>query len=146
MYSLFSFSLLLFTLSKSINFINENIVFVQISDSGKSASISTHTTKATYVSLTIIKAELPTTSRSKRSYPLYGRGFDISLSYDGINFGDIMPLVIFNDKCYNCSAITLECNKTVIYIILFQNIQLKTKWNFVLQVLFLCTYDCAYSC
>lgn len=44
----------------------------------------------------------------------YGMGFDISLFYDGIYFSEFLILVIYNDVCYNCSVILLECSIMVI--------------------------------
>lgn len=41
---------------------------------------------------------------------LYGIGFYISLFYDNMYFGEFMFIVIFNDVCYICSVLMLECN------------------------------------
>ncbi|XP_062607020.1 von Willebrand factor D and EGF domain-containing protein-like [Saccostrea cucullata] len=96
-------------------FLEENIHvklnYFEITDSGKSAVLSTHTTVATYIGLTIIRADFPMNSRRKRSSSanVYGSGFDINLSYDGVNYGDTMTLIIYNDECYNCNASTFEC-------------------------------------
>ncbi|XP_062573358.1 uncharacterized protein LOC134235241, partial [Saccostrea cucullata] len=96
-------------------FLEENIHvkfnFFEITDSGKSAVLSTHTTIGTYIGLTIIKADFPINSRRKRSSSanVYGNGFDINLSYDGVNYGDTMTLIIYNDECFNCNASTFEC-------------------------------------
>ncbi|XP_061187077.1 von Willebrand factor D and EGF domain-containing protein-like [Saccostrea echinata] len=85
-----------------------------ITDIGRLISLSTHTTKATYIGPTIIKAMFPTGLRSKTSHSrtVYGSGFDISLSYDEVNYGESMSLVIYNDDCFSCNARELECNKT----------------------------------
>lgn len=45
---------------------------------------------------------------------VYGRGFYISLFYDVIYFSDYLIIVIYNDVCYSCSVILLECNIMVI--------------------------------
>lgn len=89
--------------------------FIQITDLGKTAKLSTATFETTHITPTILRINFPTTNRRRRSTSgnLYGIGFHISLSYDNIHFGESMPIVIFNDVCYTCSASTLECNITV---------------------------------
>ncbi|XP_062607121.1 von Willebrand factor D and EGF domain-containing protein-like [Saccostrea cucullata] len=76
--------------------------------------LSTHTTIATYIGPTVIQAVFPSSLRRKRSPTeiVYGNGFDISLSYDDVNYGESMSLVIYNDECYSCNAKVLECNMT----------------------------------
>lgn len=85
---------------------------IKITYLGKTARLSTTTFQTTYITPTILRINLPTTNRRRRSPSgnLYGIGFHISLSYDNIHFGKSMPIVIFNDVCYICSVSTLECN------------------------------------
>lgn len=87
----------------------------KITDLGKTTKLSTATFQTTHITPTILRINLPTTNRRRRSPSgnLYGIGFHISLSYDNIHFGKSMPIVIFNDVCYTCSVSTLECNITV---------------------------------
>lgn len=67
------------------------------------------------MSPTVLRINFPTLTRRKRSYSgyTYGRGFQISLSYDEIHFSESMTVIIYNDACYSCSASTLKCNITV---------------------------------
>lgn len=86
----------------------------EITDLGKTAKLLTATFQTTYITPTILRINFPTTNRRRRSPTgnLYGNRFYISVSYDNIHFGESMPIVIFNDVCYTCSALTLECNIT----------------------------------
>lgn len=86
----------------------------EITDLGKTDRLSTATLKTTHITPTILRINLPTINLRRRSSygNLYGIGFYISLSYDNMHFGESMPIVIFNDVCYTCSASTLECNIT----------------------------------
>lgn len=63
----------------------------------------------------MIRVTFPTNYRKRRTpfKNVYASGFNISLSYDEINYSDSVTLVIYNDLCYSCSASTMECNMTV---------------------------------
>lgn len=80
---------------------------------GGTTTLSTIILQPKYISLTLLKINIPKT-RSKRSSSVdaYGRGFYISLSYDAIHFSDYLTIVIYNDACYSCSATPPECNIT----------------------------------
>lgn len=80
---------------------------------GSTTTLSTIILQPKYISLTLLKINIPKT-RSKRSSSVdaYGRGFYISLSYDAIHFSDYLTIVIYNDACYSCSATPPECNIT----------------------------------
>lgn len=88
---------------------------LQITDLGRTRTLSTYLSRATYINPTILKVDIPTSYRKKRSpsINIYASGFYISLSYNGKNISDSMTLVIYNDLCYSCSALTMECNMTV---------------------------------
>lgn len=62
----------------------------------------------------MIRVTFPTNYRKRRTpfKNVYASGFNISLSYDEINYSDSLTLVIYNDLCYSCSASTMECNMT----------------------------------
>lgn len=108
---------------------------IKITYLGKTARLSTTTFQTTYITPTILRINLPTTNRRRRSPSgnLYGIGFHISLSYDNIHFGKSMPIVIFNDVCYICSVSTLECNITVKIILhnMYMYIIFLPKRNYV---------------
>lgn len=95
-------------------FLNK-IFLPQITDLGRTNTLSTEIVVATPTSPTVLRIDFPTPSRKKRSSLgyTYGRGFQISLSYDEIHFSESMTVIIYNDACYSCSASTLKCNITV---------------------------------
>ncbi|CAC5416234.1 unnamed protein product [Mytilus coruscus] len=65
---------------------------------------------AEYRNLYMVSLELPF-SRKKRSTngPVMSDGYDISLSYDGINFGDDISMVIYDDQKYSCNVTLKTC-------------------------------------
>lgn len=100
-------------------FFQSDVVYVkleefEITDLGRTNTLSTEIVPATPSSPTILRIDFPTPSRKKRSSSgyTYGRGFQISLSYDEIHFSESMTVIIYNDACYSCSASTLTCNVT----------------------------------
>lgn len=95
-------------------FLNK-IFLPQITDLGRTNTLSTEIVVATPTSPTVLRIDFPAPSRKKRSSSgyTYGRGFLISLSYDEIHFSESMTVIIYNDACYSCSASTLTCNITV---------------------------------
>lgn len=86
----------------------------EITDLGRTRTLSTYLSRATYINPTILKVDIPTSYRKKRSPSInvYASGFYISVSYNGKNYSDSVTLVIYNDLCYSCSALTTECNMT----------------------------------
>lgn len=100
-------------------FFHSDVVYVkleefEITDLGRTNTLSTVIVVATPTSPTVLRIDFPTPSRKKRSSLgyTYGRGFQISLSYDEIHFSESMTVIIYNDACYSCSASTLKCNIT----------------------------------
>ncbi|XP_076111119.1 von Willebrand factor D and EGF domain-containing protein-like isoform X1 [Mytilus galloprovincialis] len=65
---------------------------------------------AEYRNLYMVTLELPL-SRKKRSAngPVMSDGYDISLSYDGIHFGDNISMIIFDDQKYSCNVSLKTC-------------------------------------
>lgn len=86
-----------------------------MTDSGELKTVSTNVLEANYINPTVLRVNFPTNYRKRRTpfKNVYASGFNISLSYDEINYSDSLTLVIYNDLCYSCSASTLECNMTV---------------------------------
>eukprot|EP00105_Crassostrea_gigas_P003759 XP_011416707.1 PREDICTED: von Willebrand factor D and EGF domain-containing protein [Crassostrea gigas] len=86
----------------------------KITDSGELKTVSTNVLEANYINPTMIRVTFPTNYRKRRTpfKNVYASGFNISLSYDEINYSDSVTLVIYNDLCYSCSASTMECNMT----------------------------------
>lgn len=51
---------------------------------------------------------------------VWGNGFYISLFYDVKYFGDFLVMIIYNDVCFSCNVLMLECiNMVIKYIGLF---------------------------
>lgn len=86
----------------------------KITDLGMTRTLTTYLSRANFINPTLLKVDFPTNYRKKGSPSenVYASGFNISLSYDEINFSDSLTIVIYNDLCYSCSAFTLQCNMT----------------------------------
>ena len=65
---------------------------------------------AEYRSMFMVTVALPSL-RKKRSTSetVLAEGFTISLSNDGVNFGDSVKLIIYNETCYSCDSIVTTC-------------------------------------
>ncbi|XP_076109588.1 uncharacterized protein LOC143078620 [Mytilus galloprovincialis] len=65
---------------------------------------------ATYRNSFMITLDIPA-SRKKRSTDnaVLSDGYDISLSYDGQNFGEEIRIIIYDDLQYSCNATTQTC-------------------------------------
>ncbi|XP_076099859.1 uncharacterized protein LOC143069213 [Mytilus galloprovincialis] len=74
----------------------------------------------TYADTVIVKAEYRNSfmvsvalhgNRRKRSTldPVMAEGYELSLSNDGIVFGDAVNLIIYDDDCYDCNASSISC-------------------------------------
>ncbi|CAC5367711.1 unnamed protein product [Mytilus coruscus] len=50
-------------------------------------------------------------SRRKRatSETFMAEGYEISLSYDGTNFGESTRIIIYDETCYSCNSTSIEC-------------------------------------
>lgn len=100
-------------------YFQSDIVYVkmeefEITDVGKTNTLSTEIVLATPINPTLLRINFPTATRRKRSNSgyTYGQGFQISVSYDKIHFSESMTVIIYDDTCYSCSASTLKCNFT----------------------------------
>lgn len=63
-----------------------------------------------YRNLFMITVKLPLLRRKRSSNPtVISDGYDISLSYDGINFGDNISIIIYDDQHYSCNSTTKYC-------------------------------------
>ncbi|XP_052090376.1 von Willebrand factor D and EGF domain-containing protein-like [Mytilus californianus] len=50
-------------------------------------------------------------SGKNRSTPetIVAEGFEISLSYDGTNFGESVSIIIYDENCYSCNSTSIAC-------------------------------------
>jgi hypothetical protein len=42
-------------------------------------------------------------------------GYDVALSYDGINYGDYVSVIIYEEDSFACNATTVSCVRLVSY-------------------------------
>ncbi|XP_056020810.1 von Willebrand factor D and EGF domain-containing protein-like [Ostrea edulis] len=96
------------------DFLSDATVYVQIKEyvisNSKGQVRKTLNTTAQFRAPNLITVVIPSSTRKKRSTTeQYGTGYDISLSYDGSNFGDQLSLIVYDDACYNCNATTIGC-------------------------------------
>lgn len=75
---------------------------------------------ATYRNSFMITMDIPA-SRRRRSTDnaVLSNGYDISLSYDGQNFGEEIRIIIYDDFQYSCNATTQTCITLVRFELLF---------------------------
>lgn len=93
------------------------MIFFQIKSSRKEYKASQSTSKALYRNFFMVTCDFEEhTNEVLNKSATIGKGFDISLSYDGIHFSRTLSLVIFNPACMSCSSRPLNCHKKVIYI------------------------------
>lgn len=73
---------------------------------------------ATYRNSFMITMDIPA-SRRKRSTDnaVLSDGYDISLSYDGQNFGEEIRIIIYDDLQYSCNATTQTCITLVRFVL-----------------------------
>ncbi|XP_056022076.1 uncharacterized protein LOC125649695 [Ostrea edulis] len=96
------------------DFLSDTTIYVQIKEymisNSKGQVRNTFNTTAQWRAPNLITVVIPSSTRKKRSTTeQYGTGYDISLSYDGSNFGDELSLVVYDDTCFNCNATTISC-------------------------------------
>ncbi|XP_076090111.1 uncharacterized protein LOC143062191 [Mytilus galloprovincialis] len=80
-----------------------------ISEEGKQISDIVNVRPAVFSYDNMISCEFPESSRKRRSTTNDAEGFDIYLSYDQINYGDSVTVIIFDEECFTCNASTLTC-------------------------------------
>ncbi|XP_052100779.1 uncharacterized protein LOC127734804 [Mytilus californianus] len=83
-----------------------------IKSSRKDYKSSNSTSKALYRNFFMVTCDFeePTNEVLDKSATI-GKGFDISLSYDGIHFSRTLSLVIFDPSCMSCSSRPIYCHK-----------------------------------
>lgn len=56
-------------------------------------------------------------SKGKRATTetIVAEGYEISLSYDGTNFGESVSIIIHDENCYSCHSTTIVCFEQVCY-------------------------------
>ena len=70
--------------------------------SGRSAIV----TEAVYQYENMASCDIPT-SRKRRSTDKSVDGYDLSMSYDGTNYGDSVSFIIYDEDCIACNATTV---------------------------------------
>ncbi|XP_052071137.1 uncharacterized protein LOC127709569 [Mytilus californianus] len=80
-----------------------------IAEDGKQLSGSTHIKTAVFSFDNMISCEFPESSRKRRSTNDGAEGYDIYLSYDQINYGDSVTVIIFDEDCFTCNVSTSTC-------------------------------------
>jgi len=76
--------------------------------SGRGATV----TEAVYQYEYMVSCDIPA-SRKRRSTDNSVDGYDLSLSYDGTNYGDSVSFIIYDDDCLTCNATTVTCVRLV---------------------------------
>lgn len=66
--------------------------------------------KAEYRNAFMVSVNLQS-SRRKRSLPdvLAAEGYELSLSNDGIHFGESINIIIYDEECSSCNATSMIC-------------------------------------
>lgn len=98
-------------------FIKQFFIFLfKVGETG-SADNFTVTKNATFRHFNLITVslpEIPESSRRLRRSVMDGvNGWNITLSYDGLTFGDQVTLLVYNSQKYSCETQTLTCQKLV---------------------------------
>ena len=62
--------------------------------------------KAEYRNMFMVTVDLhePRSKRSATEQPSKPEGYDISLSYDGQNYGEHVAVIVYDDECYSCNS------------------------------------------
>ena len=74
-------------------------------------------TEAVYQYEYMVSCDIPT-SRKRRSTDKTVDGYDVALSYDGINYGDSVSVIIYDEDCFACNATTVTCVRLVRYALI----------------------------
>ena len=69
-------------------------------------------TEAVYQYENMVSCDIPT-SRKRRSTDNSVDGYDVSLSYDGTNYGESVSLIIYDEDCFTCNGTTVTCVRLV---------------------------------
>ncbi|XP_063420935.1 uncharacterized protein LOC134706153 [Mytilus trossulus] len=77
----------------SIEYISEDAVF-----------------EAKFRNMFMVSVDFGSSRRKRASAKTFmAEGYEISLSYDGANFGDSTRIIIYDETCYSCNSIIVEC-------------------------------------
>jgi hypothetical protein len=69
-------------------------------------------TAAVYQYEYMVSCDIPA-SRKRRSTDKSVEGYDLSLSYDGTNYGDSVSFIIYDEDCFTCNGTTVTCVRLV---------------------------------
>ena len=69
-------------------------------------------TEAIYYYENMVSCDIPTAPK-RRSPDNSVDGYDVSLSYDGTNYGDSVSFIIYDEDCFTCNAATVTCVRLV---------------------------------
>ena len=76
--------------------------------SGRGATVK----EAVYQYEYMVSCDIPA-SRMRKSPDNSVEGYDLSLSYDGTNYGDSVSFIIYDEDCFTCNATTVTCVRLV---------------------------------
>ena len=89
-------------------------ISLKVSENGKQLTSGRGATvaEAVYQYEYMVSCDIPA-SRKRRSTDNSVDGYDLSLSYDGTNYGDSVSFVIYDENCFSCNATTVTCVRLV---------------------------------
>jgi hypothetical protein len=89
-------------------------ISLKVSENGKQLTSGRGATvaEAVYQYEYMVSCDIPA-SRKRRSTDNSVDGYDLSLSYDGTNYGDSVSFVIYDEDCFSCNATTVTCVRLV---------------------------------
>ena len=89
-------------------------ISLKASENGKQLTNGRHAIvkEAVYQYENMVSCDIPT-SQKRRSTDNSVDGYDLSLSYDGINYGDSVSFIIYDEDCFTCNATTVTCVRLV---------------------------------
>ncbi|XP_048752177.2 von Willebrand factor D and EGF domain-containing protein-like [Ostrea edulis] len=88
--------------------------YIQVGETGfaDNFTVTKNATLRHFNLITVSLPEIPESSRRLRRSVMDGvNGWNITLSYDGLTFGDQVTLLVYNSQKYSCETQTLTCQK-----------------------------------
>ncbi|XP_052090373.1 von Willebrand factor D and EGF domain-containing protein-like isoform X3 [Mytilus californianus] len=80
-------------ITDSIKYISEGTVF-----------------EANFRNIFMVSVDLESSRRKRATSETFmAEGYEISLSYDGTNFGESTRIIIYDETCYSCNSTSIEC-------------------------------------
>ena len=76
--------------------------------SGRGATV----TEAVYQYEYMVSCDIPAYCK-RRSTDKSVDGYDVSLSYDGTNYGDYVSFIIYDEDCFTCNGTIVTCVRLV---------------------------------